>query len=110
MGEDGEVSETSGFPFFWIFVLAFGVYSNILPAGLIIGLALGGPQPPFQGYNVGSQMPIAGTMPSNQMGSAVPMQAPVQSMQPPLSSDASGTNVPDLAEAYTNQFSQPPAE
>ena len=40
MGEDGEVSETSGFPFFWIFVLAFGVYSNILPAGLIIGLAL----------------------------------------------------------------------
>ena len=84
-----------------------------IPIGLIIliiGLALGGPQPPFQGYNVGSQMPIAGTMPSNQMGSAVPMQAPVQSMQPPLSSDASGTNVPDLAEAYTNQFSQPPAE
>ena len=40
MGEDGEVSETSGFPFFWIIVLAFGVYSNILPAGLIIGLAL----------------------------------------------------------------------
>ena len=40
MGEDGEVSETRGFPFFWIFVLAFGVYSNILPAGLIIGLAL----------------------------------------------------------------------
>ena len=55
-------------------------------------------------------MPIAGTMPSNQMGSAVPMQAPVQSMQPPLSSDASGTNVPDLSEAYTNQFSQPPTE
>ena len=40
MGEDGEVSETSGFPFFWIFVLAFVVYSNILPAGMIIGLAL----------------------------------------------------------------------
>ena len=121
MGEDGEVSETSGFPFFWIFVLAFGVYSNILPAGLIIGLALGGPQPPFQGYNVGSQMPMAGamptnqmpmagTMPSNQMGGAVPMQAPVQSMQPPLSSDATGTNVPDSSEAYTNQFSQPPTE
>ena len=95
-----------------------------IPIGLIIliiGLALGGPQPAFQGYNVGSQMPMAGAMPvnqmpmagampSNQIGGAVPMHAPVQSMQPPLNSDATGTNVPDLSEAYTNQFSQPPTE
>ena len=95
-----------------------------IPIGLIIliiGLALGGPQPPFQGYNVGSQMPMAGAMPasqipmagampSNQMGQTVLTQAPVQSMQPPLTSDATDTNVPDLAQAYANQFSQPPTE
>ncbi len=86
-----------------------------IPIGLIIliiGLALQGPQQPFQGYHVGSQMPMAGTMPANQMpmGGAVPMQAPVQSMQPPLSSDATGTDVPDMAGAYANQFSQPPSE
>jgi len=40
MRADGEVSKVSEIPVFWILVLAFGIYSNILPAGLIIGLGI----------------------------------------------------------------------
>lgn len=40
MRADGEVSKVSEIHVFWILVLAFGIYSNILPAGLIIGLGI----------------------------------------------------------------------
>ena len=40
MRADGEVSKVSEIPVFWILILAFGIYSNILPAGLIIGLGI----------------------------------------------------------------------
>ena len=65
---------------------------------------------PMAGAMPANQMPMAGAMPSNQMGGVVSTQAPMQSMQPPLSSDATGTNVPDMAGAYANQFTQPPTE
>lgn len=83
-----------------------------IPIGLIIliiGLAIGGPQPQPQ-MMMGGQMPMAGSMSVNQMGGAVPMQTPVQSMQAPLSGGATSSEVPDMVSAYTNQFSEPPTE
>ena len=83
-----------------------------IPIGLIIliiGLAIGGPQPQPQ-MMMGGQMPMVGSMSMNQMGGAVPMQTPVQSMQAPLSGGATSSEVPDMVSAYTNQFSEPPTE
>ena len=73
---------------------------------LIIGFAVGDPQ--SQPQMMVGQMPMGGAMPANQ--GVVPMPAPVQSMQPPLSSGATDSSVPDMAAAYAEQFSQPPTE
>ena len=40
MRAEEEVSKGGEIPVFWILILAFGLYSNILPAWLIIGLGL----------------------------------------------------------------------
>jgi hypothetical protein len=78
-----------------------------IPLGLIlliIGLVMAGPQSQ-------PQMMMGSAMPMNQMGAtAVNMQMPAQTIQPPLSGDATGSVVPDMAAAYANQFSQPPTE
>ena len=74
---------------------------------LIIGLALSGPQTQPQ---MMMQQHMASTMPMNQIGTPAPLQVPVQNMQPPLSSDATGSSVPDMAAAYAGQFNQPPTE
>ncbi len=73
---------------------------------LIIGLALSGPQSHPQ--MMGGQMPMVGAMPTNQ--GTVLTSAPVQSIQPPLSGGANTSSVPDMAAAYSEQFSQPPTE
>jgi hypothetical protein len=73
---------------------------------LIIGLVMSGPQSHPQ--MMGGQMPMVGAMPANQ--GTVLTQTPVQSIQPPLSSGATDSSVPDMAAAYAEQFSQPPTE
>jgi hypothetical protein len=96
-----------------------------MPVGLIlliVGLAIGGPQPQVQMVNqyhmpVGNQVPVIGQMPTP-VGQ---MQAPVgqmfsqnTQMAPPISTPSQDMAAPEvptsMVDAHQQQFQQPPSD